>query len=181
MLPPSLEGDNVTWQWVPFWSQVLWLLCRRKSNIWWTCIFFIWKESWGLQVFFKPIYEWLQKYSQIWEIISGINVNKAYHASNGRIKEQLKDVYCLTSLLQAHLHLDLYQVQNVVRKRMEQNIVVVSIKPQPLNHKQLQLKSQKVVNVEDTLTKLLHQQESGMAKKLIQWEILGLFTWKQCM
>ena len=54
MLPPSLEGDNVTWQWVPFWSQVLWLLCRRKSNIWWPCIIFFWKEPWRLQVFLNP-------------------------------------------------------------------------------------------------------------------------------
>ena len=41
---------------------------------------------------------------------------------NGRTKELQRNASCSTNFLQAHLLLDSYQVQNVAKKSLEQNI-----------------------------------------------------------
>ena len=55
-------------------------------------------------------------------MISEINANKVHHVFNGLTKKLQRNASCSTNFLQAHLLLDSYQVQNVAKKSLEQNI-----------------------------------------------------------
>ena len=55
-------------------------------------------------------------------MILEINANKVHPVFNGLIKELQRNASCSTNVLQAHLLLDSYQVQNVAKKSLEQNI-----------------------------------------------------------
>ena len=57
-------------------------------------------------------------------MILEINANKVHPVFNGLIKELQRNASCSTNVLQAHLLLDSYQVQNVAKKSLEQNIVL---------------------------------------------------------
>ena len=54
--------------------------------------------------------------------VSEINASKVHHVFNSHIKELQRNASYSTSFLQAHLLLDSYQVQNVAKKSLEQNI-----------------------------------------------------------
>ena len=55
-------------------------------------------------------------------MISELNANKIHHVFNGLTKELQRNASCSTNVLQAHSLLDSYQVQNVAKKSLEQNI-----------------------------------------------------------
>ena len=55
-------------------------------------------------------------------MISEINANKVHHVFNGLTKELQRNASYSTNFLQVHLLLDSYQVQNVAKKSLEQNI-----------------------------------------------------------